>query len=67
MEHGTLQDGHAGTVANALWARALTLHLRSEAALRVTPITEDEIDAFVEKVHAEQAHGAASTQCERAT
>jgi hypothetical protein len=51
LQHGTLQDGHAGTVANALWARALTLHLRDIAALPVTPISSEELDDWIERLH----------------
>jgi hypothetical protein len=44
----TLADGHAGTVQNGLWARALVSLLRERFALRLRPIEPAEIASLAD-------------------
>jgi GDSL-like Lipase/Acylhydrolase family len=43
-EHAVLQDGHAGTIVNALFAQRLTELLATRLAAPVPPITDAELD-----------------------
>lgn len=50
LEHMTLADGHAGTVANTLWAKALVDVLTDSLALEVPRISTAEIEAFLQSL-----------------
>ena len=47
--HAVVADGHAGTVYNSLWAQSLVDCLNTNFALGVTPISDAEVLALVQR------------------
>lgn len=48
--NGILEDGHAGTIANAIWARDFIDFLNEQFGLDVSPVTEAELLTLAESV-----------------
>ena len=46
--HATLQDGHAGTVWNALWAQSMVELINERFGLNIPGLTTDELVNFVD-------------------
>jgi len=47
LDNALLDDHHAGTAFNAIWAQYLVLRLREAFGLPLTPITDEEIARFL--------------------
>lgn len=47
LTHAAVADGHAGTVFNAYWVQALVAELDRQLGMRIPPVTDAELDAFV--------------------
>ena len=43
LEHAILEDGHGGTLLNALWARDFVDFLNAKWALNLTPLSDEEL------------------------